>query len=143
MNVKTKKLLSKFFIFFLFIFILYLMKSKMIDNNTYINTSSSVMVEAPPVEIPILETTVIDTPIYYRLYDSYEPIYIAPRYYDRPHSLHRQPVYTRQFSHPPVRRMNRMNVHHSGSGPIYGRGSMRGPGHGHGRGPGHRPRGGN
>lgn len=62
-------------------------------------------------------TVLIETPIdsvNYPVYpsyilDSYEPRYIAPRYYDTQFLIYQQPGYTRTFGHYPLRHRDRVH----------------------------------
>lgn len=115
MAVKSKNVLI-YVIYFLIILIgLNFIKTYLFPNINNTNVNKNINALGNPtvfVETPIDSANYSVYPTY--TLDSYEPRFIAPRYYDTQLLIYQQPVYTRTFGHYPLRHRDR--VHPPGYG---------------------------
>jgi len=105
-----------------------------VNNVNNINNVNNVNKNINSLENP---TVLVETPIdsvNYPVYpsyilDSYEPRYIAPRYYDTQFLIYQQPGYTRTFGHYPLRHRDRVHPPGYGGRRMGGEGRRGGGGH--------------
>lgn len=104
MKINVKKQINYLFYVLIIFFIVYLIKKTLIDSKEkqeYKHNNYS-KYDTPVSIIAIESENTVESPYLFKnnmtantSYDSYEPRFIAPRYYDTQFLTHTQPVYTR------------------------------------------------
>jgi hypothetical protein len=121
MNIKTKKLLIYLLYIFFFVLFVYLFKIIFFGTSAVKTKPTDLIIETP------FYTTSPDYVYNPYLYDSYEPWFVAPRYYDTQFIIYKQPVYTRSHGYHYPKRHNRHDrIRHYDGGRIGLRGGDKG-----------------
>lgn len=102
MSIEFKNILVYTVYFFIIVFGYHILKNIM--NQEKINSQIA-------SENNVVTQVTYDVPY---VLDSYDPRFIAPRYYDTQFLVYEQPVYTRSFGYYPVRHRMREHAHRPG-----------------------------